>query len=192
MRPRLLLASASPRRLSLLRAVGVPVDDVLAANVDESVRPGEAPRAYAARVAAAKAGAAARPGWLCLGADTVVHMDGRVYGKPDDDRHARELLAGLAGGWHAVTTAWHLIGPDGGATGGEVTAQVRFRPLGPSALAAYVATGEGRDKAGGYAIQGVGAALVAELSGDLSAVVGLPLDPVLDALARHHLHPVHP
>ncbi|MBL8616994.1 MAG: septum formation protein Maf [Deltaproteobacteria bacterium] len=192
MRLPLILASASPRRRGLLAALGVEVDAVHPADIDERLPPGRAPLAHAQALAAEKAAAVAlalgQPA-LVLAADTVVHRDGVLYDKPADRAAARAALEALAGGWHEVSTAWELRRAGPGPAwrrAGVVTTRVRFRPLSAAAIEAYLHTGEGLDKAGAYAIQGMGAALVAELDGDLSAVVGLPLDPVLAALAEHH------
>ncbi len=199
--PRLILASASPRRRGLLGALGLPVAEVCPAHIPEHPRPGEDPVAYAGRLADEKAAAVVAMGTVdttaavVLAADTVVHMDGQLFEKPADAAEARRFLTALAGGWHAVSTGWRLLpGADvpGAACGGVVTAEVRFRALSPGAIASYVAAGESLDKAGAYGIQGLGAALVAEVRGSYSTVVGLPMDPVLDALARFHIHPVHP
>jgi len=188
--PSLVLASASPRRRGLLTAIGIPIARVSPADIDESVVEGEAPAAYAVRLAREKAAALAAPGDVVLAADTVVHFEGRVFGKPVDDTDAEATLLGLADRWHAVTTGWCVRAGDGTERSGAVTAQVRFRSLTPAMVRAYIATGEGRDKAGGYGVQGLGAALVAEVRGSTSTVVGLPLDAVLAALARVGIEPV--
>lgn len=193
--PRLILASASPRRRGLLRAVGVPVDAVIPADIPEVPAVGEAPVDYARRLARQKAAHVAHgaePGAVVLAADTVVHVDGRIFEKPVDDADAVRILRALSGREHGVTTGW-CVGRVGQASvDGTVTARVRFRPLSPAMIAAYVATGEGRDKAGAYGVQGLGAALVAEVSGSTSTVVGLPMDAVLAALADAGIHPVSP
>ena len=191
--PSLVLASASPRRRGLLTAVGVPLARIEPADIDESVQPGEAPVAYAERLAREKAAAIGGAGEVILAADTVVHADGEIFGKPTDDVDAARILQGLSGRWHGVTTGWCVRPVDAGPDAvvmGSVTAQVRFRSLTPPMVAAYVRTGEGRDKAGGYGVQGLGAALVAEVRGSTSTVVGLPLDAVLDALARVGIAPL--
>lgn len=186
----LILASASPRRRGLLGALGVPVAAVLPADIDERLPPGRPPLLHAQTLAREKAALVAeqqlRPA-LVLAADTVVHRDGMLFDKPADVHAARAALQALSGGWHEVTTAWALVragaGPGWGRAG-VVTTRVCFRALGPDAIEAYLATGEGLDKAGAYAIQGVGAALVSQIEGDLSTVVGLPLDAILAALAE--------
>lgn len=188
MKPPLILASASPRRLGLLAALGVRVDHVIPADIDEARPLGQSPLAHVARLATEKARrvAAARPpgGWV-LAADTIVHRGETLYEKPADRAEATEILRALAGDWHAVTTAWSLVptaGATDGAAAGQTSTRVRFRALDAAAINAYVSTGEGDDKAGAYAIQGMGAALVEAIDGDLSNVVGLPLGPVLAAL----------
>jgi septum formation protein len=203
----LVLASASPRRRDLLSAVGVIVSAVRPADILEKCGLSERPIPFATRLAAEKARAVPlHPTEVILAADTVVHLDDRVYGKPTDDADARRTLAALAGREHSVTTGWCVRGPGvdprgssparGGPppaeTLGAVTSRVRFRPLSPAEIHAYVATGEGRDKAGGYGIQGLGAALVAEVQGDHSNVVGLPLGAVLAALAPWGITPELP
>lgn len=193
--PPLVLASASPRRRGLLRAIGVPVAAVRPADLDETPHPAEAPVVYAARLAREKAAAVAASGTVVLAADTVVHRDDRVFGKPTDDVDAARILAELSGGWHSVTTGWCVharVGEGAQVQHGTVSARVRFRDLSPAMVAAYIATGEGSDKAGGYGVQGLGAALVAEVAGSTSTVVGLPMGVVLEALAAVGIHPVHP
>lgn len=176
-RQRVCLASASPRRLELLRSVGV---DVLqrAVNVDESRRAGESPRDYVLRLAIAKAvaglalgGAAALP---VIGGDTAVVLGDEIFGKPATEDDAVRTLMRLSGKTHRVMSAVAL------AAGGETDARVvvtdvRFRHIGEGEARAYWRTGEPRDKAGAYAVQGRGALFVSHLCGSYSAVVGLPL-----------------
>ncbi|HEY2387916.1 MAG TPA: Maf family protein [Candidatus Binatia bacterium] len=182
-RAALVLASASPRRRWLLSALDVPFD-VLTVDIDERPRAGEAPAAFARRMAREKALAGYarrgrdRPAWL-LAADTIVELDGRIFGKPADADDAVTMLQALAGRTHVVRTALCLLDPDGGvAAETAVTTEVGFRALDAAAIRAYVATGEPLDKAGAYAIQGDGAALVAEVRGSFTNVIGLPLDEV--------------
>lgn len=177
---RLVLASASPRRRALLAAAGVDVD-VRPADVDETWFPGEAPRAYALRVAREKARAV--DGDRVLAADTVVALDGGVLGKPRDVEEARAMLAALSGREHHVYTA--VVLRDAHRERHRVVStRVRFRPLQPRDLDWYVATGEPFDKAGGYGIQGHGGTLVDRLAGSYTNVVGLPLRETLSLLAR--------
>lgn len=184
----LVLASASPRRYQLLLAAGVPIHAVLPSQIPEEAHPGEAPIPFARRIAREKARAVHAPGQWVLAADTVVYLEGRIMGKPCDDEDARAMLSRLAGRWHRVTTAWSLVPPDAapGFRGGTAhrTSRVLFRPLSPADVARYVAHGEGRDKAGAYAIQGEGMALVERVVGSYTNVIGLPVAPVLQWLVR--------
>jgi len=191
---RLVLASQSPRRRELLASVGLEVA-VRPAHADESVRPGEAPEAYVRRVARDKAeGVAAAPGELVLAADTAVVLDGAILGKPADDGEARRMLRALSGRTHVVLTGVHARAlPAAGVPPREgselVCTAVRFRPLAPAEIDWYVATGEPADKAGAYAVQGIGGALVAGVAGSVTNVVGLPLAETLALLARLGLSP---
>jgi len=169
------LASASPRRRELLRQIGVPFQ-VIAASVDESVLPGEAARDYVARVAAAKAQA----GWRSnndapvLAADTTVILDGAILGKPAGRQEALDMLLRLSGRTHEVLTAVALRSGQG--TEARIShSLVTFRRIDSDEAAAYWDTGEPRDKAGAYAIQGAAAVFIAELRGSYSGVMGLPL-----------------
>jgi septum formation protein len=180
------LASQSPRRLELLASLGLDVEVRLAA-ADESVHPGEGPEAYVRRVAADKARAvAAAPGEIVLAADTAVVLSGEVLGKPRDDGDARRMLRALSGTDHAVLTGVcaRRGAPDPAEAAAVVSTRVRFAPLGDGQIAWYVATGEPRDKAGAYAIQGQGGAFVRAVEGSVSNVVGLPLVETLALLAR--------
>ena len=174
--PRLLLASASPRRSALLTQIGV-AHRVRAIGIDETPRPAEDPVALVRRLAAAKA-AAGLPlaaGLPVLGADTEVVLDGRVFGKPRDAADCEAMLLALAGREHRVLSAVALA-TDGGAVRGLVSeSRVRLRAITPAEARAYWQTGEPRDKAGGYAIQGLAAVFISELAGSFSGVMGLPL-----------------
>ncbi len=185
--PRLVLASASPRRLDILRQLGL-APEVRAADVDESLLPGEGPGAHVERLARAKAArvaAASDAGEpeLVLAGDTVVVLEGAVLGKPRDPAHAEEMLLALAGREHEVWSGLAVAGPDGSVSG-AARAVVRFRPFDAALARAYVATGEPLDKAGAYGIQGMGAALVEEVRGDYYSVVGLPVGLLVSLLAR--------
>jgi septum formation protein len=168
---RLTLASQSPRRLELLRLLGVE-PEVRPARVDEALRPGETPEAYVRRVAIAKAESV--EGEVVLGADTAVVLDGAVLGKPAGAEEARRMLRALSGRVHRVLTAVCLRR---GARRAEalVSSEVLFADLEEARIAWYLAGGEPLDKAGAYALQGQGGALVREVRGSVSNVVGLPL-----------------
>jgi septum formation protein len=173
--PTLTLASASPQRRAILEQVGIAFD-VQVSGVEEETH-GD-PVAVAEENARRKV--LAVPSALTLGADTLVAVDGDILGKPRDAVQAREYVARLAGRTHQVVGAIALA-RDGELAGArvEITA-VHFRPATPTQLDAYVATGEWQGRAGGYAIQGVGAVLVAGIEGDYLNVVGLPLARLLD------------
>ncbi|MEA3002888.1 MAG: nucleoside triphosphate pyrophosphatase [Sphingomonadales bacterium] len=172
---RLVLASASPRRLELLARLGVTPDAVLPAEIDETPRRGELPAAYACRMAAEKAAAIRAPGSLVLAADTVVAAGRRILPKTEGEAEARAALSILSGRRHKVLSAVTLIDGEGRARHRLSTSIVAFKPLSEDELAAYLDAGEWRGKAGGYAIQGRAEALVRFLSGSHSGVMGLPL-----------------
>lgn len=188
----LVLASGSPRRHELLARLGVPFS-VVAADVDETAAPDEPADALVARLAAAKAlvGAAGldpdrRGRSLVVGADTVVTIDGAILGKPgggaDGEAAAVAMLRRLSGRTHRVVTGMAIAVDGEFGWARNVAAEVTFRPLDDALIAWYVATGEPHDKAGGYALQGAGAALVESVSGSASAIVGLALAELLDGL----------
>jgi septum formation protein len=183
MRP-LVLASGSPRRRQLLEMLGIPFR-VVAPPVDETRRNGEQPEAYVVRLARAKASAVAarEPAELVLGADTTVVVHGEVLGKPSSPEEAAAMLGKLQGRTHRVMTGVAVASGDRMEDALDVT-DVTFRPLSEATIAAYVATGEPMDKAGAYAVQGRGAALVEGIRGDFFGVMGLPLRLVLDLLER--------
>lgn len=170
-----ILASASPRRVELLRAAGLqPV--VVPAGVDETAWPGETPADHVVRLARAKAaGVAARhPDAAVLGADTVVAIDDEILGKPRDDDDAGRMLRRLAGRTHRVYTGVALaVGADFRTD--VAVSEVTMAPLSPAEIQWYVASGEPRDKAGAYAIQGLAARYVTAIQGSYSNVVGLPV-----------------
>lgn len=173
--PILCLASMSPRRRELLAQIGVP-HTVAAAHVDESILPAEQPADYVARLARLKAITVRQRGepLPVLAADTTVVLEGSVYGKPMSRADGLAMLAALAGKTHQVLTAVALA-TDGSVALRVNSSSVRFRDIESAEMAAYWETGEPRDKAGGYAIQGYGAVFVAALSGSYSSVMGLPL-----------------
>ena len=174
---RLVLASASPRRLDLLRQIGLEPDAVEAAAVDESPLKDETPRRLATRLAAVKAAevAAAHAESYVLGADTVVAVGRRVLPKAETDAEVRGCLELLSGRAHRVLTGLCVIGPDGRRANRLVESRLHFKRLTAIEIEAYVACGEGLGKAGGYAIQGRAGAFVIALQGSYSGVVGLPL-----------------
>lgn len=176
-RPRLILASASPRRLDLLAQIGLVPDAVDPAHIDETPHKGELPAQHAARVAAEKAVAVAlrHPGAAVLSGDTVVAAGRRILPKAEDETTARDCLKLLSGRRHRVLSAVTLIDAAGKARHRLSTSIVLFKPLHPREIAAYVESGEWHGKAGGYAIQGKAAALIRWMSGSPSGVIGLPL-----------------
>lgn len=172
---RLILASASPRRLDILKRIGIVPDAVRPADIDESPRPGELPRVYAARMAAEKAGAARESGSIILAADTVVAAGRRILPKAMDEAEARTCLALLSGRAHRVYSAVTAVDSEGRARHRLSMTRVIFKPLTGSEIEAYLASDEWHGKAGGYAIQGLAEAFVRHMSGSHSGVVGLPL-----------------
>jgi septum formation protein len=188
-RVRLCLASASPRRLELLRLAGIE-PEVAPADIDETPLSDEDPIAHATRLAREKATriAAVRSDIAVLGADTVVTIDGDVLGKPTDADDARAMLCRLAGREHQVVTAYHLIARSG-ACGRAVSTAVVFRALHTVEIDGYIAYEEWRGKAGGYAIQGLAGAFAREVRGSYSNVVGLPLCEVIEDLRALGLLP---
>jgi len=186
----LLLGSASPRRREILANVGVPIV-VRPADVDEATREGESPDAYLERVVAAKleavrGAAAGVEAAAILVADTSVIEGGVILGKPASIDEAAHMIARLAGKTHEVHTRFAIGVLDAGdALHAEtVVTRVTFRPLGAAHVRAYAESGEGMDKAGAYAVQGRGAALVSRIEGSYSNVVGLPACEVVVALER--------
>ena len=183
----LYLASRSPRRRELLSRLGRPFE-VLAIEVDETPRPGERPEDYVARLARDKARVGRQglppgaPGWV-LGSDTTVVLDGEILGQPRDRDHALAMLARLSGRVHEVITAVALV-DETRILEAQVRSRVAMRPTTAEERAAYWASGEPKGKAGAYAIQGLGAALIDHLDGDWTAVMGLPLAATLGLLRR--------
>jgi len=188
------LGSASPRRKDLLDRLGIPLF-VIVADVDERRTQGESPAAYLERVTRNKlervaADERASVASVILTADTIVLVDDEILGKPDDANHAQEMLARLAGRAHEVRTRFALGWPQGRGSPAlihaeTVSTRVQFRSLDEEEINRYVACGEGRDKAGGYAIQGVGSFAVSSIVGAYSNVVGLPVCEVVLALQHH-------
>jgi len=184
---RLILASASPRRAELLRAAGF-VFETVATDVDESIKPGETPAVYVRRLAAEKSAAAERSAKasrsndvIILGADTTVVVDGEILGKPRDESDSAAILRRLGGRRHEVLTGISLrLGAF--EVGRVETTAVVFAALGDAEVAWYVKSGEGRDKAGAYAIQGLASRFVTTIDGSYSNVVGLPVAAVVELL----------
>ncbi len=188
----LYLASQSPRRRELLQQIGVP-HQVISVSVAETPLPTEAPAAYVTRLAQEKAlagvAAAAAQGLAplpVLGADTIVVCDGAILEKPRDAEHAAQMLRQLSAATHQVMTAVALAAPERCRVEMSVT-DVVFRVLDEAEIAAYWHTGESCDKAGGYAIQGLGAVFVQQIRGSYSNVVGLPLEQVIVLLREFDL-----
>ncbi|RBP02527.1 septum formation protein [Roseiarcus fermentans] len=195
-RPRLVLASGSPRRLALLAQIGVAPDCVAPSEIDETPRPGEAPRALAERLAAEKAEASAagdaggggRAACLALAADTVVAVGRRILPKCETADQAEACLALLSGRGHRVYTGVALA-TEGRLRKRLVETRVRFKRLSRDEIDAYVQSGEWRGKAGGYAIQGLAGGFVIRIVGSYTNVVGLPLAETAALLNGEGYHP---
>lgn len=190
---RFILASASPRRVEILRTLGLDFA-VRASDIEEKLIQGESPQHYVMRAATAKAEAVARDfqSGIVIAADTEVVIDGLPLGKPEDGEDAARMLRAISGRWHAVMTGVAVVDVESGrsAVDHEKTL-VRFRDLSDAEIGAYVASGEPSDKAGAYAIQGRGMLFVTEIAGNYQNVVGLPV-PLLERLVRQigaHLYP---
>ncbi|HEY8394833.1 MAG TPA: Maf family protein [Thermaerobacter sp.] len=189
--PLLVLASASPRRVALLEMLGLPFvqrpSTAEAPLVDGAVDPSAWTRQQA--LAKARDVAATLTSGLVIGADTVVVLDGQVFGKPRDREHAAWMLARLSGRRHEVVTGVAVVdAASGRAEVASTITHVWMRPLSQREIDAYIATGEPMDKAGAYAIQGLGATLVPRIEGCYFNVVGLPLSLLADLLARFGIH----
>ena len=182
--PAIVLASGSPRRKQLLEMLRIPFR-VIPPDVDEHVLPGERPDVYVTRLSRAKAEAVVprAPGDVILAADTTVVLDGTIFEKPTSPANAVEMLSRLQGQTHEVMTAVAVARDEKIEQALDVS-RVTFRPADRATLEAYVATGEPMDKAGAYAIQGLGAPLIERVEGDFFGVMGLPLRLALDLLAR--------
>ena len=182
---RLVLASASPRRLELLRQIGIEPDAIEAADVDESPLKDETPRRLAQRLALEKATCVAgrQAGAFVLAADTVVTLGARVLPKAETTDEVRACLTLLSGRAHRVLTGMTVIGPDGRRGARLVESRVHFKRLTPRDIERYLACGEGLGKAGGYGIQGRAAAFVASIQGSYSGIVGLPLHEAANLLS---------
>jgi septum formation protein len=197
-RPELILASASPRRLALLNQIGIEPEHLIPANVDETPEKGELPRKLAIRLADLKAIAARHKAEqagmaknsLILAADTVVAVGRRILPKAETMEEASQCLRLLSGRNHRVYTGICLLTPNGQARRRLVETRIRFKRLSSREMESYLASAEWRDKAGGYAIQGIAGAFVIKLIGSYSAVVGLPLTETVALLAGEG-YPVH-
>jgi len=172
--PRVILASASPRRRELLALIGIP-HEITPADIDESYLPGETPRVHAERLAREKATAIDEADAVTIGSDTIVVVDDEVLGKPRDREHASAMLRRLSGCSHVVMTGI-AVRWQGRVASGVEEAGVTFRTLTAHEIARYIDTGEPMDKAGSYGIQGYGATIVERVDGDYFAVMGLPLN----------------
>ena len=187
----LILASASPRRAELLRLIGLDFE-VRPALVDETPRQGEEPISLAARLARTKALAISdlKSTALILAADTIVVLDGAILSKPADLDEAREMVTRLAGRTHEVVTAMALrSNPEGEFISETVVSRVEFEPMSEEAVDWYVATGEGLDKAGAYALLGAGALFIRAIDGSYTNVIGLPLERLYPYLRRFRILP---
>ena len=189
LRPRLILGSASPRRLELLAQIGIVPDALRPADIDETPRKAETPRDYVRRMAAEKAAALdLAEGEALLTADTTVAVGRRILGKPADRAEAAAFMRLMSGRRHVVLTAMALR--HGSRTALRlVETRVRMRSIDAAALERYLDAGDWQGKAGGYAIQGAAAAFIPWLEGSFSAVVGLPLSETAAMLAAIGIHP---
>ena len=184
MTPQLILASASPRRSELLQQIGIR-HVIKAVDIDETPWPHESPPAYVERVATEKSAvcrALLDHDMPVLAADTSVVCDGKIMGKPDNLQHAMEMLSQLSGRSHQVYSAVSLRGAHHWQA--VSVSEVRFRPLSQTEIIAYWQTGEPQDKAGAYAIQGLGSVFIESITGSFSGVMGLPLFETAQLLAK--------
>jgi septum formation protein len=173
----LVLASASPRRLDLLRQAGVEPDSVLATDIDESPLKDETPRRMALRLAIdkARAGAAAAPGAFVIGSDTMVALGRRLFGKPEHEADARRMIGLLSGRAHKVVSGVAVVAPDGRVASRVAETRLRWKRLTQAEIDAFIASGEWQGVAGGYRIQGRAEAFAIDIQGSYSGIVGLPL-----------------
>ena len=182
----IILASSSPRRRQLLEIVRVPFKVISPQIVEEKFQ-GESPREYVARLARAKAtevGKEVKDRWI-LGADTIVLIDGEVLGKPRNEKEAYSMLKKLSGKRHAVMTGFFIYHPENNQSEGDVVESlVKIKNLDEKEIKGYIKTGEPFDKAGGYAVQGIGMFMIEEIVGSYTNVIGLPVCEVIEALRR--------
>ncbi|MGH7670318.1 MAG: Maf family protein [Gemmatimonadaceae bacterium] len=181
-RPRVILASASPRRRELLTLIGIP-HEVRPADIDESLRAGESPAGYVERLAREKATALAHHDQVTIGSDTTVVVDDDVLAKPESTFDAARMLRRLSGRSHVVMTAV-AVAWQGRVESGVEEVGVTFRQLTDDDITRYIATGEPMDKAGAYGIQGYGATIVTRVDGDYFAVMGLPVNRMVRLFER--------
>ncbi|MEC8382247.1 MAG: Maf family protein [Myxococcota bacterium] len=192
----LILASGSPRRRSLLRTCGIPIAEVVPSNIPEERQQDESPTQYTIRLSREKATAQRHRNAYVLAADTIVCLNELVLEKPQNDIDASRMLETLSGRWHTVVTAWaiahhpqNLSEAPSILDNGYTASKVKFRQLQTAEIQSYIQTGEGKDKAGSYGIQGLGAALVESIQGDYSNIVGLPMRDVIHALKKIGIQP---
>jgi len=184
----IVLASASPRRRELLASVGIAFD-VVPSGAPEEILPGETPEEHVVRLSKEKAwevaGRSEVAGRWFVGSDTIVLRNDAILGKPKDDKDAADMLRSLSGRAHRVLSGYTVFDREQGTTvAGCVATTVRFKELTESEIAGYIATGEPIDKAGAYAIQGIGAFMVLAIEGSYTNVVGLPLCEIVEVLER--------
>lgn len=187
--PPIILASKSPRRREFLLKLGMKFEAVAPGGTEAKRKDGESPADYALRLAWAKAEQTAKgrpPGALVLSADTLVVLGDEIFGQPADNADAKRMLKALSGKQHEVITGVCVAkaGPEPAPQATVISTKVTFRPLSDQEIDWYVATGETRDKAGAYAVQGAGSAFITRIDGSYSNVVGLPLLEALDLLKR--------
>lgn len=181
---KIILASGSPRRRELLGDLGLTFEVIPSTMAEPKPESGEKSTEYAKRMAEMKTRDVAKdhPGTTVIGADTIVVLEDRIMGKPKDAADALDMLNTLSGNTHQVVTAFSIVLPDGNAVTQAVSTDVDMRVSGEAELKSYIATGEPMDKAGAYAIQGIGTFLVTAIRGSYTNVVGLPLARVLEEL----------
>lgn len=181
---KIILASGSPRRRELLGDLGLTFEVIPSTMAEPKPESGEKSTEYAKRMAEMKTRDVAKDhsGTTVIGADTIVVLEDRIMGKPKDEADALDMLNTLSGNTHQVVTAFSIVLPDGNAVTQAVSTDVDMRVSGEAELKSYIATGEPMDKAGAYAIQGIGTFLVTAIRGSYTNVVGLPLARVLEEL----------
>ncbi len=180
----LILASASPRRLELLKQIGIVPDKIVPADIDESLKKGETPEAYVARLSREKAEkiASEHPASFIIAADTTVALGRRILGKAEHTEEEKKFLQALSGRRHHVITGVTVISPEGKKKTKTVSSIIKFKRLSAADISTYIDSGEWQGKAGGYAIQGKAARLIPFISGSYSNIVGLPLFETLTLL----------